>query len=126
MALMKRPVRLGMAFSLLVCMSFVFVMPAAAAQDTATVTCNGVSLTDNETAPVATISKGDQVTCTWTPDVGNASFFFMVGRGFSPLFGHATTTTFVAGSANAFASIVVYWSVPMFGSVTATFPYNIQ
>jgi hypothetical protein len=97
----------------------------ALAQDTGSVTCNGVTLGDNQTAQVATLHPGDQVTCTFTAQTSNARFMFMVGRGFSPLFGHSSTTTFTAGAPNQFASITVYWSAPGAGSVTATFPYQI-
>lgn len=97
----------------------------ALAADTGTVTCNGVSLQDNQTALTSTIQVGDQITCTFNPDVPRARFMFMVGRGFSPLFGHSSTSTFTAGKPNSFASITVYWSSPGAGSVTATFPYQI-
>ncbi len=119
-------IRLCIAFALVVMSWMAFVTPALAATTTATVTCNGVQLNDSGVADPVTIQKGQQVTCTWQATDPHASFFFMVGRGFSPLFAHSTTSTFTAGNANAFASITVYWTVPGTGSVTATFPYIIQ
>ncbi len=69
------------------------------------------------------IAIGMPVTCTFTPGT-NATFFFMVGRGFTPLFGHGLTNTFTAKYVGP-ASITIYWSQPGLGSQTATFNYTI-
>ena len=97
----------------------------AAAASTGSVTCNGVSLSDYQTAQVATLHPGDQVSCSFSAQAPKVRFFFMVGRGFSPLFAHSANSTFTAGGPDGFASITVYWVAPGQGSVTATFPYQI-